>query len=85
MTEQQLLHKRFYMRRRRRDPENRRREDLARRRDYYGRKVRRALAANPHDRTSCHFCQFRACTTVDRLVPLLGELVPMQVPYCGQC
>jgi hypothetical protein len=85
VTEHEKRRSVLYMRRWRRDPANREREAARRRSGYWERKLRSALAPEPPDRTSCHFCQFRAVTTVDRLVPLDGDFVPMQVPYCGQC
>lgn len=73
------------MRRWRSNPANRARE-AARQHNYYMRReARRAFEAPRRDPNKCHFCQFPATTTIERLVSRGGEYVSIEVPYCGVC
>jgi len=92
--ELQKRKKREYMRRWRRDPVNAAQEAAARRREYYDRKYRNALAEtlaearNPAEPV-CGMCGRKGpVCEVERFVILAdkhGTFAPVRVPYCGNC
>ena len=93
-VELQKRKKREYMRRWRSNPANAAHEAEARRREYYDRKYRRALAEslaetrNPAEPV-CGMCGRKApVCEVERFVILAdkhGTFAPVRVPYCGVC